>query len=116
MAIFDRLGIKVIAGVGLCGAAMALSPDAAATPLKTGGYSCVQGIAGETAPAAVAGGPVVAPVCVPPAPAGAALSGAAGPAAAAPVPAVLRRARRCLRARVPQRRLALRWVCPSVLP
>ena len=70
MAIFDRLGIKVIAGVGLCGAAMALSPDAAATPLKTGGYSCVQGIAGETAPAAVAGGPVVAPVCVPPAPAG----------------------------------------------
>ena len=87
MAIFDRLCIKVIAGVGLCGAAMALSPDAAATPLKTGGYSCVQGIAGETAPAAVAGGPVVAPVCVPPAPAGAALSSAAGPAVAAPVPA-----------------------------
>ena len=87
MAIFDRLGIKVIAGVGLCGAAMALSPDAAATSLKTGGYSCVQGIAGDTAPAAVAGGPVVAPVCVPPAPAGAALSGASGPAAAAPVPA-----------------------------
>jgi hypothetical protein len=46
MAIFDRLGIKVIAGVGLCGAAMALSPDAAATSLRTGGYSCVQGIAG----------------------------------------------------------------------
>jgi hypothetical protein len=87
MAIFDRLGIKVIAGVGLCGAAMALSPDAAATSLKTGGYSCVQGIAGDTAPAAVAGGPVVAPVCVPPASAGAALSGASGPAAAAPVPA-----------------------------
>ena len=87
MAIFDRLGIKVIAGVWLCGAAMALSPDAAATSLKTGGYSCVQGIAGDTAPAAVAGGPVVAPVCVPPAPAGAALSGASGPAAAAPVPA-----------------------------
>ena len=87
MAIFDRLGIKVVAGVGLCGAAMALSPDAAAASLKTGGYSCVQGIAGETAPAAVAGGLVVAPVCVPPAPAGAALSGAAGPAAAALVPA-----------------------------
>src|SRR5580693_3662172 len=62
MAIFDRLGIKVIAGVGLCGAAMALSPDAAAMSLKTGGYSCVQGIAGETAPAAVAGGPAGAPV------------------------------------------------------
>ena len=87
MAIFDRLGIKVIAGVGLWGAALALSPDAAASSLKTGGYSCVQGIAGETAPAAVAGGPVVAPVCVPPAPAAAALYGAAGSAAAAPVPA-----------------------------
>ena len=87
MAIFDRLGIKVIAGVGLWGAAMALSPDAAASSLKTGGYSCVQGIAGETAPAAVAGGPVVAPVCVPPAPAAAALYGAAGSATAAPVPA-----------------------------
>jgi hypothetical protein len=87
MAIFDRLGIKVIAGVGLWGAAMALSPDAAASSLKTGGYSCVQGIAGETPPAAVAGGPVVAPVCVRPAPAGAALSDAAGSAAAAPVPA-----------------------------
>jgi hypothetical protein len=87
MAIFDRLGIKVIAGVGLWGAATALSPDAAASSLKTGGYSCVQGIAGETAPAAVAGGPVVAPVCVPPAPAAAALYGAAGSAAAAPVPA-----------------------------
>jgi hypothetical protein len=87
MAIFDRLGIKVVAGVGLCGAAMVLSPDAAASLLKTGGYSCVQGIAGETAPAAVAGGPVVAPVCVAPGPAGAAFSGAAGPAAAAPVPA-----------------------------
>ena len=86
MAIFDRLGIKVVAGVGLCGVAMALSPDAGASSLKTGGYSCVQGIAGETAPAAVAGGPVVAPVCFPPAPAGAALSGAAGPAAAAPAP------------------------------
>ena len=87
MAIFDRLGIKVIAGVGLWGAALALSPDAAASSLKTGGYSCVQGIAGETAPTAVAGGPVVAPVCVPPAPAAAALYGAAGSAAAALVPA-----------------------------
>jgi hypothetical protein len=86
MAIFDRLGIKVVAGVGLCGAAMALSPEAAATPLKTGGYSCVQGIAGETAPAAVAGGPVVAPVCVPPAPAGAAAAAPVPAGAGAPVP------------------------------
>src|SRR5271166_3057266 len=84
ISIFDRFGIKVVAGVGLYGAAMALSPDAAATPRKKGGYSCVQGLAGETAPAAVAGGPVVAAVCVPPAPVGAALSGAGGPAAAAP--------------------------------
>ena len=58
MTIFDRFKIKAVAGAGLCGAAIALSPDAAATPLMTGGYACVQGTAGETAPAAVAGGPV----------------------------------------------------------
>ena len=36
MAIFDRFKIKGVAGAGLCGAAMALSPDAAAAPLWTG--------------------------------------------------------------------------------
>ena len=59
MTIFDRSNIKAVAGVGLCGAAIALSPDAAATPFMTGGYACIQGTAGETAPAAAAGtGPV----------------------------------------------------------
>ena len=45
MTTFDRFNIKVVAGVGLCGAAIALSPDAAAAPLKTGGYACVQAAA-----------------------------------------------------------------------
>ncbi|MGB7868891.1 MAG: hypothetical protein WBM01_11540, partial [Mycobacterium sp.] len=63
MTTFDRSKVKVVAGAGLCGAAIVLSPNAAATPFMTGGYPCVQGLAGETAPAAVAGGPVVAAVC-----------------------------------------------------
>ncbi|HYB82510.1 MAG TPA: hypothetical protein VED43_12860, partial [Mycobacterium sp.] len=37
MTTFDRFKIKVVAGAGLCGAAIALSPDAAATTLITGG-------------------------------------------------------------------------------
>ncbi|MGB9302424.1 MAG: hypothetical protein WCB92_01725, partial [Mycobacterium sp.] len=51
MTIFDRFNIKVIAaGAGLCGVAIALSPVAAATPLKTGGgVACIQGMAGEGA-------------------------------------------------------------------
>ncbi|MDT5147565.1 MAG: hypothetical protein QOC58_2210, partial [Mycobacterium sp.] len=57
MTVFDRFNIKVGAIAGLCGAAMALSPDAAAAPpLKTGGYACVQGMTGE-AGAPAAGGP-----------------------------------------------------------
>src|SRR6202000_3486091 len=56
MASFDRFSIKVVAGVGLCGAAIALSPDAAAAPLKAGGYACMQGAAGEVAAPAGAGG------------------------------------------------------------
>ncbi len=48
--------IKAVAGVGLCGAAIAFSPAAAATPFVTGGYAGIQGTAGETAPAAVAPG------------------------------------------------------------
>src|ERR1700733_15739722 len=56
MATFDRFSIKVVAGVGLFGAAIALSPDVAATPLKTGGYACMQGAAGEVGAPAVAGG------------------------------------------------------------
>ena len=49
MTIFDRFNIKVIAvGAGLCGAAIAFSPDTAAAPLKTGG-ACIEGQAGEVA-------------------------------------------------------------------
>src|SRR6201987_2377184 len=56
MTVFDRFNITVGAIAGLCGAAMALSPDAAATPLKTGGHACVQGMSGETAALAGAEG------------------------------------------------------------
>jgi hypothetical protein len=55
MAIFDRFNIKVVASAGLFGAAIAMSPDAAAMPLKTGG-ACIQGQAGEVAPLPAAGG------------------------------------------------------------
>ena len=56
MAIFDRFNITVVAGAGLCGAAMAFSAHATAAPLPTGGYACMQGQAGEAAPP-LAGGP-----------------------------------------------------------
>jgi len=71
VTIFDRFNITVVACAGLFGAAMALSPDAAAVPVKTGG-ACIHGQAGEVAPLPAAGGPVGA--------AGAA--GAGGPAVA----------------------------------
>lgn len=50
----ERFNIKVVAGAGLCGAAIALSPDAAAAPLITGGYACTHQQAGDV-PAAVGG-------------------------------------------------------------
>ncbi|MGE2818156.1 hypothetical protein ACQI5H_23890 [Mycobacterium heidelbergense] len=61
----DRFSIKVVASAGLCGAAIALSPDAAAAPLITGGHACTQQQAGEVpavvgGPAEAAGGPVLA--------------------------------------------------------
>ena len=90
MTTFDRFSIKVVAGVGLCGAAIALSPAAAAAPLKTGGAACMYGSAGEVAaPAAagaagVAGGPVQpVPAC---APAGAPIADMAGAPVAAAAP------------------------------
>ena len=48
MTIFDRFNITVVAaGAGLCSVALALSPEAAAVPLITGGgYACVQNSAG----------------------------------------------------------------------
>ena len=56
MTIFGRFSIGVVASAALCGAAIALSADAAAAPLITGGIGCVQGMAGE-APAAAGGSP-----------------------------------------------------------
>src|SRR5580693_3928916 len=58
MAIVGRFNIKVVASVGLCGAAIALSPYAAAAPLITGGYACTQPPAGDVL--AAAGGPEAA--------------------------------------------------------
>ena len=57
---FDRFAIKVVAGAGLCAAAVVLSPHAAAAPLKTGGVHCLDDKAGG-APLATAGGAPVAP-------------------------------------------------------
>lgn len=67
MAIVNRFNIKVIAGAGLFAAAIALSPDAAADPLMTGGYACIQGMAGDAPVAAgdpvAAGGPAATGAC-----------------------------------------------------
>jgi hypothetical protein len=60
MTILDRFNIKVVASTGLCAAAIALSPDAAASPFMTGGYACIQSSAGGAAAPAAAGGPVAA--------------------------------------------------------
>ncbi len=62
MTTFDRFSIKVVAGVGLCGAAIALSQAAVAAPLKTGGAACMYGSAGEVAAPAAAGAAGVAGV------------------------------------------------------
>jgi hypothetical protein len=79
MTIFDRFNIRVVAaGAGLCGVAMALSPDVAAAPLPTGGYACVQTTAGEAD-----GASPVAGVC---SPASAPLSDMAGIPLALPGP------------------------------
>ena len=83
MRTFDRFNIKAVGIAGLCGAAIALSPDAAAAPpIKTGGaYACVQGMSGE-AGAPPAGGPAAAG-----APAAAGGAAAAGGPAIAGAPA-----------------------------
>lgn len=70
MAIVDRFNIKLVASAGLCGAAIALSPNAAAAPLITGGHACIEGQAGEApfvagAPAA-GGAPAAAGACAAP--------------------------------------------------
>ncbi|MDC8973263.1 hypothetical protein [Mycobacterium marinum] len=85
---FDRINIAVVASAGLCGAAFAFSPSAAATPLRTGGPSCVEQMAGVGAPAAGAA-PVMAPI-LPGPPVAGAVPVAGGPLlpvpAAGPVP------------------------------
>ncbi|MCV7028434.1 hypothetical protein [Mycobacterium sherrisii] len=60
MPIFDRFNIGVVACAGLCGAAIALSPDAVAVPYMTGGGACMYGQAGEAGGAPAAGGPAAA--------------------------------------------------------
>ncbi|MGB8406660.1 MAG: beta-xylosidase, partial [Mycobacterium sp.] len=65
---FDRFTMTVVAGAGLCVAAMALTPNAAAVPLKTGGTHCVYDsagnvIAGAGGAAGAAGGAVPASAC-----------------------------------------------------
>ena len=50
-----RFATKVVVSAGLCGAALALSPDAAAAPLKTGGYACIEDAAGAVAAPVVVG-------------------------------------------------------------
>jgi len=60
MTIFDRFHIKVVASAGLCAAAIALTPDAAAAPRITGGYGCTQGSTGEAGLQAAAGGTLAA--------------------------------------------------------
>jgi len=63
MTIFDRFTITVVAaGAGLCGVALALSPEVAAAPLITGGgYGCVQTSSGDGAGAALAATDAVQP-------------------------------------------------------
>src|SRR6478752_4390327 len=66
MRVFDRFTITVVAaGAGLCGVALALSPQVAAAPLVTGGndYACIESSAGELAAGAAAPcAPAAAPV------------------------------------------------------
>jgi hypothetical protein len=84
MTTFDRFSIKVVAGIGLCGAAIALSPGAIAAPLKTGGAACMYGSAGEAAAPAAAGAAGAAGAAC--APAGAPIADMAGAPVAAPIP------------------------------
>jgi hypothetical protein len=63
LKILNLFGITVAASGGLCGAALAFSPGAAAAPLPTGGPTCMEQTAGLGAPlipAVLPGPPVVA--------------------------------------------------------
>jgi hypothetical protein len=86
LKILDLFGITLAASAGLCGAALAFSPGAAAAPLPTGGPTCMEQVAGLGAPVAVAAPPVPAVLPGPPVvPAGAPVP--AGVPAGAPVAA-----------------------------
>ena len=68
----DRFNIEIVASAGLCAAAMALGPEAAAAPLIEGGYACIASSAGAAAAPVVAaaapvaaGGAAAADVCSP---------------------------------------------------
>lgn len=57
MTLSNRVNITAVAGAGLCGLALSLSPVAAALPFMTGGYECIQTQAGAAGPAAAACAP-----------------------------------------------------------
>lgn len=67
LRIIDRFCVAIVAGAGLCGAALALSPGAVATPFATGGANCLETQAGFGA-LPIAGAPVVLPGPIPVAP------------------------------------------------
>ena len=95
-----RFTHKVVVSVGFCGAALAMIPNAAAAPLKTGGGYCIEDAAGAAgAPVAVAGAAGAPVLCAPvadmagvplavpgPLPLGAAAIGAPVPVVVPPVP------------------------------
>ena len=95
-----RFTHKVVVSVGFCGAALAMIPNAAAAPLKTGGGYCIEDAAGAAgAPVAVAGAAGAPVLCAPvadmagvplavpgPLPLGAAAIGAPVPMVVPPVP------------------------------
>ncbi len=87
MISFGRIAVKIVASAGVCATAVAVSPSAAAVPLKTGGYSCDAGAAAPAAGAPAAGAPAAAAAaaaapCAAPA---VESSDIIGPLAAAPV-------------------------------
>ena len=95
-----RFTHKVVVSVGFCGAALAMIPNAAAAPLKTGGGYCIEDAAGAAgAPVAAAGAGGAPALCAPvadmagvplavpgPLPVGAAAIGAPVPVVVPPVP------------------------------
>ena len=83
-----RVSIRATVGAGVFAAALALSPDAVAAPLKTGGYECIQDAAGGD-PAAAFCAPVADMAGIPMALPGPLPLGAAAvpvPVAVPPVP------------------------------